>query len=134
MTAIIEFQTNYLISGIESDLKPMKLADIADIIKMDISTISRVSNSKYVETHFGTFKLKELFSDAYRKDNGEVVSTKEIKHQLKKIILSENKLAPFTDEQLAEILSRNEYHIARRTVAKYRDQMKIKTAKIRREL
>ena len=65
MTAIIEFRTNYLISGVENDLKPMKLADIADIIKMDISTISRVSNSKYVETHFGTFKLKELFSDAY---------------------------------------------------------------------
>ena len=134
MLAIMEIQRPYLISGIESDLKPMKLADIADIVSMDISTISRVSNSKYLETHFGTFKIKELFSDAYRKDNGELISTKEIKRHLEKIISSEDKLAPFTDEKLAEILGKDEYHIARRTVAKYREQLGIKPAKLRRSL
>ena len=134
MEAIIQLQKNYLISGIESNLKPMKLADVADIVNMDISTISRVSNSKYVETHFGTFKVKELFSDAYRKDNGELISTNEIKDQLREIVLTENKLQPFTDEQLTEILGKEEYHIARRTVAKYREQLGIKTAKLRRKL
>ena len=134
MLAIMEIQRPYLISGIESDLKPMKLADIADIVSMDISTISRVSNSKYLETHFGTFKIKELFSDAYRKDNGELISTKEIKRHLEKIISTEDKLAPFTDEKLAEILGKDEYHIARRTVAKYREQLGIKPAKLRRNL
>lgn len=134
MLAIMEIQRPYLISGIESDLKPMKLADIADIVSMDISTISRVSNSKYLETHFGTFKIKELFSDAYRKDNGELISTKEIKRHLEKIISTEDKLAPFTDEKLAEILGKDEYHIARRTVAKYREQLGIKPAKLRRSL
>ncbi len=134
MLAIMEIQRPYLISGAESDLKPMRLADIADIVSMDISTISRVSNSKYLETHFGTFKIKELFSDAYRKDNGELISTKEIKRHLDKIISTEDKLAPFTDEKLAEILGKHEYHIARRTVAKYREQLGIKPAKLRRSL
>ena len=87
MEAIMQFQKDFLISGDDSDLKPMKLADIADIVNMDISTISRVSNSKFVEAHFGTFKVKELFSDAFRKDNGELISTNEIKSQLKEIIL-----------------------------------------------
>ncbi len=134
MLAIMEIQRPYLISGAESDLKPMRLADIADIVSMDISTISRVSNSKYLETHFGTFKIKELFSDAYRKDNGELISTKEIKRHLEKIISTEDKLAPFTDEKLAEILGKDEYHIARRTVAKYREQLGIRPAKLRRSL
>lgn len=134
MLAIMEIQRPYLISGTESDLKPMRLADIADIVSMDISTISRVSNSKYLETHFGTFKIKELFSDAYRKDNGELISTKEIKRHLEKIISTEDKLAPFTDEKLAEILGKDEYHIARRTVAKYREQLGIRPAKLRRSL
>jgi RNA polymerase sigma-54 factor len=101
---------------------------------MDISTVSRVSNSKYLETHFGTFKVKELFSDAYRKDNGELISTNEIKSHLKEIILTENKANPFTDEQLAKILGKEEYHIARRTVSKYREQLGLETAKLRREL
>ena len=134
MLAIMEIQRPYLISGAESDLKPMRLADIADIVSMDISTISRVSNSKYLETHFGTFKIKELFSDAYRKDNGELISTKEIKRHLEKVISTEDKLAPFTDEKLAEILGKDEYHIARRTVAKYREQLGIRPAKLRRSL
>jgi len=134
MTTIIQLQKDYLISGIEKDLKPMKLADIADIVNMDVSTISRVSNSKFVETHFGTFRVKEFFSDAYMKKSGEVVSTKEIKKTLKKIILNENKIKPYTDEQLADLLGGEEYHIARRTVAKYRKQLSIKTSKLRREL
>ena len=130
----MKMQKEYLSSGTESDIRPMKQADVADIVKMDISTISRVSNSKFVETHFGTFKLKELFSDAYRKDNGEVISTKEIKSHLQEIIDSENKSKPFTDEQLSELLGQDEYHIARRTVAKYRENLGIETAKLRREL
>ena len=132
--AIMELQEDYFISGAESDLKPMKLADIADIVSMDISTISRVSNSKFIETHFGTFKIKELFSDAYRKDNGELVSTKEIKYNLKEIILNEDKIRPYTDEKLAGLLGKEDYHIARRTVAKYREQLGIETAKLRREI
>ena len=134
MGAIIELQKDYLISGIESDLKPMKLANVAEIIKMDISTISRVSNSKYIEMHFGTFKVKELFTDAFRKDNGELISTNEIKHKLKEIIQNEDKMQPLKDEKLSELLGEEEYHIARRTVAKYREQLGIKTAKLRREL
>ena len=134
MLAIISLQENYLLSGVESDLKPMKLADIANIVNMDISTISRVSNSKYVETHFRTFKLKELFSEAYKKDDGQVISTNEIKKHLKEIILTEDKTTPYNDEQLAELLGKDNYHIARRTVAKYREQLGIEIAKLRREL
>jgi len=132
--AILIIQEAYFLSGNENDLKPMKLADIAQQVKMDISTISRVSNSKYVATHFGTFKLKELFSEAYRKDNGELISTKEIKNKLLEIIETEDKITPFTDDQLAGLLGKDEYHIARRTVAKYRDNLAIQTAKLRREL
>ena len=134
MSAIMEIQKDYLISGLESDLKPMKLADVAEVVKMDISTISRVSNAKFLETQFGTFKIKELFSDAYRKDNGEVISTHEIKRHLKELILNEDKTAPFTDEQLAKMLGKEDYHIARRTVAKYREQLNIEIAKLRREV
>ena len=110
----------------------LKLADVASIVNMDISTVSRVSNSKYIETHFGTFKVKELFSEAFRKDNGELISTKEIKNRLKEIIGSEDKTKPFTDEQLSELLGKEEYHIARRTVAKYREIMKIPSSAQRR--
>lgn len=134
MEAIMSLQKDYLISGMESDLKPMKLADVAEVVNMDISTISRVSNSKFVETHFGTFRIKELFSEAYRKDNGELVSTKEIKYNLAEIILNEDKIRPFTDEKLAELLGKEDYHIARRTVAKYREQLGIEAAKLRRKI
>lgn len=132
MTAIMSFQKKYLLSGLEKDLKPMRLVDIAHLVQMDISTISRVSNSKYVETNFGTFKVKEFFSDAYRKDNGEVISTKEIKKHLKEIINTEDKKKPYTDEQLSELLGKDEYHIARRTVTKYRESLRIENAKLRR--
>jgi len=101
---------------------------------MDISTISRVSNSKYVETFFGTFLLKELFSEAYKKEDGSEISTKEIKVKLKEILQVEDKKQPFTDEKLAELLCKQEYHIARRTVAKYREQLNIPVARLRRSL
>ena len=133
-STILTIQEAYFLSGNEKNLKPMKLADIAQQVKMDISTISRVSNSKYVATHFGTFKLKELFSEAYRKDNGELISTKEIKNKLQEIIETEDKITPFTDEKLAEMLGKDDYHIARRTVAKYRENLGLQTAKLRREL
>ena len=134
ISAILDFQKEYFISGDEKDLKPMKLMDIAEVVQMDISTISRVSNSKYVETFFGTFLLKELFSEAYRKDDGTEISTKEIKSKLQEIIEIEDKKRPLTDEQLSELLGQEEYHIARRTVAKYREQLKIPVARLRRTL
>ena len=134
MSTIIDFQHDYFISGDERDLKPMKLMDIAQIVNMDISTISRVSNSKYVETSFGTFLLKELFSEAYHKEDGTVISTKEIKEKLKEILESEDKKQPLNDEKLAELLGKQEYHIARRTVAKYREQLNIPVARLRRSL
>tara|TARA_B100000214_G_scaffold301796_1_gene232313 strand:- start:1143 stop:2462 length:1320 start_codon:yes stop_codon:yes gene_type:complete len=134
MLAIVKIQKKYFISGLESDLRPMKLADVAEMVNMDISTISRVSNSKFVETHFGTFKLKELFSEAYRKDDGTIISTKKIKEKLKEIINGENKKNPFTDEKLADLLGKEEYHIARRTVAKYREQIGVEIARLRKKL
>ena len=134
MEAIVNIQESYFTSGKEYDLKPMKLADIAEIIKMDISTISRVTNSKYVETNFGSFLLKDFFSEAYKKDNGEIISTKEIKKKLTDIIDSEDKTKPYTDEIICDLLGKEEYHIARRTVAKYREELKIPISKFRRKL
>ena len=134
METIVDIQKDYFLSGEEMDLKPMKLADIAEKIHLDISTISRVTNSKYVEVNFGTFLLKDFFSEAYRKDNGDLISTKEIKSKLVEIIGSEDKENPLTDEKLCGLLGENEYHIARRTVSKYRDELNIPTAKKRRAL
>mgnify|MGYP001045657784 FL=1 len=134
MEAIVNIQESYFTSGKEYDLKPMKLADIAEIIKMDISTISRVTNSKYVETNFGSFLLKDFFSEAYKKDNGEIISTKEIKKKLIDIIDCEDKTKPLTDEIICDLLGKEEYHIARRTVAKYREELKIPISKFRRKL
>ena len=134
MEAIVKIQKNYFISGKEYDIKPMKLADIAEIIKMDISTISRVTNSKYVETNFGSFLLKDFFSEAYKKDNGEIISTKEIKKTLIDIIEGEDKTKPYTDEVICELLGKEDYQIARRTVAKYREELKIPISKFRRKL
>ena len=134
MNAIVNFQEKYFLSGEDEELKPMILADIANIVNMNISTISRVTNSKYAQTFFGTFLLKDLFSEAYRKDNGELISTKVIKSRLKEIIEMEDKKQPYTDVKLAELLGENEYHIARRTVAKYREGLGIETSKYRREL
>ena len=134
MDIIINHQKEYFVSGSDKLLKPMRLADIASKAKLDISTISRFSNSKYIETHFGTFKIKELFSEAYRKIDGEVISTNEIKSEIKKIIDAEDKKNPLTDKEITSILSKNDYHIARRTVTKYREQIGIQKSKIRRVL
>lgn len=134
MNTIVSIQLDYFSTGDENLLKPMKLADIAEIVKMDLSTISRVTNSKYVETFFGTFLLKDLFSEAYRKEDGEKISVKVIKKSLEEIIRKEDKKSPFTDEKISELLGKEEYHIARRTVAKYREELKIPTSKYRRKL
>ncbi len=134
VSAIINFQEKYFFSGNEEDLTPMTLKDIAKLVKLDISTISRVSNSKFIETFFGTFKIKELFSEAYMKDNGETVSNKSIKKHLYEIIEHEDKNKPYTDEELCKLLGDKEYHIARRTVSKYRASLKILNASKRKKL
>jgi RNA polymerase sigma-54 factor len=134
MNCILEIQSDFFKSGDEKFLKPMKLLDVAQKINMDISTVSRVTNSKYIETPFGVFLLKEFFSEAYHKEDGTTISTKVIKSKLLEIIEKENKKNPFTDDQLSEKLEELEFHIARRTVSKYRQQLKIPTSKLRREL
>jgi RNA polymerase sigma-54 factor len=120
--------------GDDKLLKPMILKDIADITGLDISTISRVANSKYIQTHFGIFPLKYFFSEGLQTDSGEEVSTREIKKILEECIDSEDKRKPLTDERLAEILQEKGYQIARRTVAKYREQLNIPVARLRKEL
>lgn len=134
MKAIMDYQHDYFVTGNEADLKPMILKNIADIVNMDISTISRVANSKYVQTPFGTKLLKSFFSESMQKEDGEEVSTREVKTVLKDIIGSENKSEPFTDEYLMNMLKDKGYPIARRTVAKYREQMGIPVARLRKEL
>ncbi len=134
MNAIMEFQRNYFLTGDETKLRPMILKDIADIVNLDISTISRVANSKYVQTPFGTFLLKSFFSESMQTESGEEVSTREIKKILSECIDSENKTKPHTDELLTNILKEKGYNIARRTVAKYREQLNIPVARLRKEL
>lgn len=134
MKAIMEYQKDYFLTGDESKLKPMILKNIAEIVGMDISTISRVANSKYVQTPFGTFLLKSFFSESMQKDDGEEVSTREVKTLLKQIIENEDKKKPLTDEQLMKLLKEKGYPIARRTVAKYREQLDIPVARLRKEL
>lgn len=134
MSEIIHFQKEYFIDGDEIKLKPMILKDIAERTGLDISTISRVSNSKYIQTHFGMYPLKYFFSEGMQKDDGEEVSTREIKKILKDCIDAEDKRKPLTDEQLALILKKKSYNIARRTVAKYREQLEIPVARLRKEL
>ncbi|MBE0651468.1 MAG: RNA polymerase factor sigma-54, partial [Bacteroidales bacterium] len=134
MKAIMDYQHDYFLSGNEADLRPMILKNIADIVNMDISTISRVANSKYVQTPFGTKLLKSFFSESMQKEDGEEVSTREVKTVLKDIIGSEDKSEPFTDEYLMDQLKEKGYAIARRTVAKYREQMGIPVARLRKEL
>ena len=134
MEAIINYQKEYFRDGDEKKLKPMILKDIADITNLDISTISRVANSKYIQTHFGIFPLKYFFSEGLQTDAGEEVSTREIKKILEECIEKEEKRKPLTDEKLADILKEKGYHIARRTVAKYREQLDIPVARLRKEL
>lgn len=134
MSEIINFQKEYFQEGDETKLKPMILKDIAERTNLDISTISRVSNSKYIQTHFGIYPLKYFFSEGMQKDDGEEVSTREIKKILQECIEGENKRKPLTDEKLAKILKDKSYNIARRTVAKYREQLGIPVARLRKEL
>lgn len=134
MNAILEYQREYFLTGDETKLKPMILKDIAERIHMDISTVSRVVNSKYVQTPFGTFLLKSFFSESLSTDSGEEVSTREVKKILQDEIGREDKAKPLTDDKLAKILKDKGYNIARRTVAKYREQLDIPVARLRKEL
>ena len=134
MNCIVSIQSEFFKTGDEKLLKPMKLMDTSEKINLDISTISRVTNSKYIETPYGTFLLKEFFSDAYSKEDGTVISNKVIKSHLEDILEYEDKKKPFSDEELSEKLDELGFHIARRTVAKYRDQLGVAVARLRREL
>lgn len=134
MQAILDFQYDYFLEGDETLIKPMILKDIAEKVGLDFSTISRVANSKYVQTPYGTFLLKSFFSEAIQNDQGEEVSTREIKKILSDCIDSEDKTKPHTDEELTRILKKKGYPIARRTVAKYRDQLSIPVARLRKEI
>lgn len=134
MKAIIEFQKDYFETGDETKLRPMILKDIAEKVNLDVSTISRVVNSKYVQTPYGTFLLKYFFSEGIATQEGDEASSREIKKIIQEIIENENKLKPLTDEQIVEILQQKGYNIARRTVAKYREQMEIPIARLRKEL
>jgi RNA polymerase sigma-54 factor len=134
MQAILEHQQNFFMSGDESDLRPMILKDVAAATGLDISTVSRVANSKYVQTEFGTYRLKFFFNEALTTDTGEEVSTREVKRILSDLIAGEDKKNPVSDERLTELLQEKGYEIARRTVAKYREQLMIPVARLRREL
>ncbi|HLT49957.1 MAG TPA: RNA polymerase factor sigma-54 [Aequorivita sp.] len=134
MNAIMHHQEEYFLSGDERKLKPMILKDIADKINMDVSTVSRVANSKYVDTPYGTKLIKDFFSESMKNDQGEDVSTKEIKKILEITISEENKRKPLTDDKLAKILLEKGYPIARRTIAKYREQLDLPVARLRKEI
>lgn len=134
MNAIMIYQQEYFLEGDETKLKPMILKDIADMIGLDISTVSRVANSKYVETPYGTKLLKEFFSESMKNDQGEDVSTIEIKKILQNVIEEEDKQKPYPDDKLAEILKERGYPIARRTIAKYREQLDIPVARMRKKI
>jgi len=134
MSSIMHYQKEYFLSGDERNLRPMILKDIADEINMDVSTVSRVANSKYVDTPYGTKLIKDFFSESMKNDKGEDVSTREIKKILETVIEEENKKKPLTDENLASILKEKGYPIARRTVAKYREQLDIPVARLRKKI
>ena len=134
MQAILEYQHDYFLDGDESNLRPMVLKDIAEKTGFDISTISRVVNSKYIETHFGIFPLKYFFSEGMENSDGEEVSTRELKKALQECVDSEDKRKPFTDEQLVVEMEKRGYKVARRTIAKYRGQLNIPLARWRKEL
>lgn len=134
MDAIMNYQKNFFLTGDETTLKPMILKDIAEITGLDISTVSRVANSKFVQTEFGTYRLKFFFSESLSTDSGEEVSTREVKKILSNLIEGEDKHKPLSDERLTELLQEKGYNIARRTVAKYREQLNIPVARLRKEL
>jgi len=134
MNSIMQYQYDYFLTGDERKLKPMILKDIAEQINMDISTVSRVANSKYVSTPYGTKLIKEFFSESMKNDQGEDISTREIKKILETIISEENKKKPLTDDKLVAVLKEKGYPIARRTIAKYREQLNIPVARLRKEI
>lgn len=134
MQAIVDYQHNYFLSGDEANLRPMVLKDIAEITGFDISTISRVVNSKYIETHFGIFPLKYFFSEGLENRDGEEISTRELKKVLQECVEGEDKSRPLTDDQLVTEMNKKGYKVARRTIAKYRDQLGIAKARLRKEL
>jgi RNA polymerase sigma-54 factor len=134
MGAIMAYQSEYFRTGDDTNLKPMILKDIAEIVNLDISTISRVANSKYVQTPFGTFLLKSFFSEGLQTESGEEVSSREVKRILEDCISAENKKKPLTDDQLSDVLKEKGYTLARRTVAKYREQLGIPVARMRKSL
>ena len=134
ISAIVKLQKEYFLTGDEKNIKPMILKDVADITGFDISTISRVVKSKYADTPSGIILLKNLFSDSLTNDDGEEVSTKEIKNHLQEVISQEDKRKPLTDDALVDVLKEKGYNIARRTIAKYREQLNIPVARLRKEL
>ena len=134
MQAIVDHQHDYFLSGDETDLRPMILKDIAEVVQMDISTVSRVANSKYVQTPYGTFLLKSFFSESLTTETGEEVSSREVKKILQEAIEGEDKRKPLSDEKLGQVLNAKGYNIARRTVANYREQLGIPVARLRKEL
>ena len=134
INALVEVQKEFFLTGDETKLKPLILKDIADKTGYDVSTISRVSNSKYVQTEFGIFPIKYLFTDALQTNDGDMISTKGIKTVLEECINNEDKKNPLTDDRLMEILAEKGYTIARRTVAKYREQLNFPVARLRKEL
>ena len=134
MNAILEYQKDYFAEGADTKLKPMILKDVAEMTGLDISTVSRVANSKFRQTHFGILPLKVFFSEGMQTDAGDEVSTREIKRILQECLSNEDKRKPLTDEKLTEILQEKGYQIARRTVAKYREQLNIPVARMRKEI
>ena len=134
MQAIVTFQHDYFLEGDETKLRPMILKDIAGMINMDISTVSRVASSKFVQTDFGVLPLKYFFSEGIATDSGEEVSSREVKHIIRELIASEDKSKPLSDDKLEDLLRERGYNIARRTVAKYREQLQIPVARMRREM
>jgi len=134
MGAIMKYQQDFFLTGDETTLRPMILKDIAEVTGLDISTVSRVANSKFVQTEFGTYRLKFFFSESLSTESGEEVSTREVKKILSDMIASEDKHRPFSDEVLTEMLQEKGYNIARRTVAKYREQLNVPVARLRKEL
>lgn len=134
MHAIMDYQREFFLTGDETKMKPMILKDIAEVVALDISTVSRVANSKYVQTGYGVYSLKYFFSESLSTDSGEEVSTREVKKILSDAIDAESKKKPLTDEHLAKILNDKGYNIARRTIAKYREQLNIPVARLRKEL
>lgn len=134
MNAIVQHQRSYFLSGDERDIQPMILKDIAEAIGMDVSTVSRVANSKYADTPYGTKLLKTFFSDAMTNEDGETVSTRQIKSLVKDLIEAEDKKAPLTDDQIGKVLKEKGFKVARRTVAKYREQLDLPVARLRRSL